>query len=247
MARTVSDAAYILSIIAGKDPADNYTLAQPFDSPPDYTKALNFSSLRGARVGVPRSVITSYADNTSTPIVNAFNAAIEVMKDAGAIIIEDANYPAWEGYLKDDNETTVLEADFINDLASYLAQLTSNPNNVTTLADVRAFTQQFPAEAYPSRDTAVWDAALALGFNNSDSKFWEAYQASYYYGAEGGVLGALEKYDVDVLILPTDYSSGPSARAGLPVITVPMGSYPSNTTVVTSRNWGLVEIGPNIP
>src|SRR6187402_1483933 len=107
MARTVSDAAYILSIIAGKDPNDNYTLAQPWDTPPDYTKSLNFSCLRGARVGVPRQVITSYADESSSPVIDAFNAAVEVMKDAGAIIVENANYPAWEGYLQDDNETTV--------------------------------------------------------------------------------------------------------------------------------------------
>jgi len=50
MARSVSDAAYVLSIIAGKDEFDNYTRAQPWDAPPDYTQALNFSSLRGARI-----------------------------------------------------------------------------------------------------------------------------------------------------------------------------------------------------
>ena len=247
MARTVSDAAYILSIIAGKDASDNYTLAQPWDTPPDYTKSLNFSSLRGARIGVPRKVITSYQDNTSLPIISAFNAAVKVMEQAGATIVEDADYPAWEGYLRDDNETLVLEADFISDLAAYLAQLETNPNNITSLADVRNFTQSFPLESYPARDTAVWDDALSLGYNNSDYQFWQAYQASYYYGAEGGVLGALEKYNLDVLILPTDYSSGPSARAGLPVVTVPLGSYPANTTVVKSRNWGLVQVGPNIP
>ena len=247
MARTVSDAAYILSIIAGKDASDNYTLAQPWDTPPDYTKSLNFSSLRGARIGVPRKVITSYQDNTSLPIISAFNAAVKVMEQAGATIVEDADYPAWEGYLRDDNETLVLEADFISDLTAYLTQLETNPNNVTSLADVRNFTQSFPLESYPARDTAVWDDALSLGYNNSDYQFWQAYQASYYYGAEGGVLGALEKYNLDALILPTDYSSGPSARAGLPVVTVPLGSYPANTTVVKSRNWGLVQVGPNIP
>ncbi|KAK6580224.1 hypothetical protein PZA11_007246 [Diplocarpon coronariae] len=26
-----------------------------------------------------------------------------------------------------------------------------------------------------------------------------------------------------------------------------MGSYPANTTVVRSQNWGLVQVGPNIP
>ncbi|KAK0105868.1 hypothetical protein ONS95_004381 [Cadophora gregata] len=247
MARSVSDAAYILSIIAGKDASDNYTLAQPWDTPPDYTKSLNFSSLRGARIGVPRKVIASYQDNSSLPMISAFNAAVKVIEKAGATIVENADYPAWEGYLRDDNETLVLEADFISDLAAYLAQLETNPNNVTSLADIRNFTQSFQLESYPTRDTAIWDDALSLGYNNSDYQFWQAYQASYYYGAEGGVLGALDKYNLDALILPTDFASGPPARAGLPVVTVPLGSYPANTTVVKSRYWDLVQVGPNIP
>ena len=38
MTRSIADAAIVLSVIAGPDPNDNFTLAQP--SPvPDYTKA----------------------------------------------------------------------------------------------------------------------------------------------------------------------------------------------------------------
>ncbi|KAL2062102.1 hypothetical protein VTL71DRAFT_6368 [Oculimacula yallundae] len=247
MARTVSDAAYILSVIAGKDTADNYTLAQPWDSPPDYVKALNFSSLRGARIGIPRNVIASYQDDSSLPILSAFEAAIQVMKKAGAIIVENANYSAWEGYLKDGNETLVFEADFIGGLAVYLAQLETNPNNITSLADIRAFTQNFPLEEYPTRNTATWDDALSLGYNYTDFENWQAYQSSYYYGAEGGVLGTLDKYNLDALILPTNYASGPSARAGLPVVTVPLGCYPANTTVQKTKDWNLVQVAPNIP
>ena len=53
MARSVADAATILSIIAGRDPRDNFTLAQPAEVP-DYTLALDADALRGARLGVPR-------------------------------------------------------------------------------------------------------------------------------------------------------------------------------------------------
>ena len=53
MARSVADAAAILSIIAGKDPLDNATLAQP-PIVPDFTKALNPNALRGVRLGVAR-------------------------------------------------------------------------------------------------------------------------------------------------------------------------------------------------
>jgi amidase len=249
MARSVSDAAYVLSIIAGKDEKDNYTLAQPWDTPPDYTQALKFSSLRGARIGIPRNGFTR--DATSQPVFDAFEAAVQVMKNAGAVIVDNANFSAWNDYVADSdapigNYTIVLSADFISNLASYLSQLTSNPNNIKTLSDVLNFTHRSALEEYPNRDTALWDQALSLGYNNSDFRFWQAYQYSSYFGAEGGVLGALKTYNLDALILPTDYSSELPARAGLPIVTVPMGFYPSNTPVIESRR-GLIRIGPNIP
>jgi len=55
MARSLRDSAIVLSVLAGKDDADNHTLAQP-DTIPDYLKALDKGALRGARLGVPRNV-----------------------------------------------------------------------------------------------------------------------------------------------------------------------------------------------
>lgn len=249
MARSVSDAAYVLSIIAGKDENDNYTSAQPWNTPPDYTQALNFSSLRGARIGIPRNGIMQQPGNQ--PLLEAFEAAILVIKRAGATIVDNANFSAWEEYLADDeatlgNNTIVLEADFVSNLANYLSQLSTNPNNIKTLPEVANYTHQTVLEDYPDRDTAIWDQSISLGYNNSDSRFWEAYQYSSFLGGEGGVLGALREYNLDALILPSDYSTHLPARAGLPIVTVPMGSYASNTTVIESRR-GLVRIGPNIP
>lgn len=85
MARTVSDAALLLNIIAGKDSSDNYTLAQPFDKPPDYVRALNFSSFRGARIGIVRNALPT-PNESNQPILDAFENAIVVMKNAGAIL-----------------------------------------------------------------------------------------------------------------------------------------------------------------
>lgn len=112
MARSVSDAAYILSVIAGKDQYDNYTAAQPWDTPPDYTRSLNFSSLCGARIGIPRNAITP--DETSQPILDAFEAAIQVIKHAGATIVDYSNYSASDDALTKANlaSNEVLYADF---------------------------------------------------------------------------------------------------------------------------------------
>ena len=248
MARTVKDAAYVLSAIAGKDPHDNYTLAQPWDTPPDYVAACNFSSLRGKRIGIPRNVIdpTEEPDNT---VIAAFNAAAETIKKAGATIVDNINITpyALAEYTNGSSETTVLDADFVADLAEYLSMLTYNPQNVHNLADVENFTHRFPQEDYPDRDTAVWDQSLALGFDNTSPEFWAAYQNDLEIAGPQGILGLLANYSLDALILPTNFAPGLPAKIGTPVVTVPLGFYPANETVVRNMRGTLVETGPNIP
>ena len=248
MARTVKDAAYVLQAIAGKDPLDNYTLAQPFDTPPDYVAACNFSALRGKRIGVPRNVIdpTVEPDNT---VVNAFNAAVQTIKNAGATIVDNTNITAFalDQYNNGSAENIVLDADFIVNLAEYLAMLSYNPQNVHTLEEVRTFTQHFPQEDYPDRDTKVWDQALALGYNNTDPRFWAAYQLNLEIAGPQGILGLLKNYSLDALILPTNFSPGLPALVGTPVITVPLGFLPASEPVVRNMRGTPVEIGPNIP
>jgi amidase len=249
IARTVRDAAYILQAIAGVDPFDNYTSAIPGNGTlPDYVAACSKFANLTLRIGVPRNILAAYLNgtNTSAPVVAAFEDAIVTLKSIGANITDPADISALDDFIASNNETTVLDADFISNLATYLSELTFNPNNVTSLADVRNFTQYFPAEDYPDRDTGVWDAALAMGFNNTDIQAWEAYQADLFLGGAGGVIGALDNNDLDVLILPTDFASTAAAIAGLPVVTVPLGFYPSNSSVVKNSR-GLVEVGPGIP
>jgi amidase len=249
MARTVKDAAYVLQAIAGVDPYDNYTSAIPNNGThPDYDAACNYSALLGARIGIARNVIALSADNTTGPQTDAFEDAIEVLRDAGATIVDNTNFTAAADFLNSTSETEVLNADFIVNLASYLAILVENPNNVTTLADVRNFTQDFPLEDYPDRDTAIWDAALdTQGYNNTDPRFWAAYQQDLYFGNEGGLLGALERDNLDAVILPTNFASSWAAIVGAPIVTVPLGFYPWNATVVPNRRGDLVALGPNIP
>ena len=249
MARTVKDAAYVLQAIAGKDSLDNYTLAQPFVSPPDYVAACNFSAFRGARIGIPRNLINATEEPDST-VLKAFAAAITLIKKAGATIVDNTNITAYalDQYNNGNSSTIVLDADFVTDLPkNYLSRLISNPQNVHDLADVSNFTHSFPPEDYPDRDTGVWDEALALGFDNTSPKFWAAYQKNLEIAGIEGITGLLKNYSLDALILPTDFSPGLPALIGSPVITVPLGFYPLNEPVVRNKRGTLVETGPNIP
>ncbi|KAI2628747.1 amidase [Hypoxylon sp. NC1633] len=245
MARTVKDAAIVLQAIAGVDPYDNYTSAIPNNgSLPDYVAACKLSALFGSRIGIPRNAIALVADKSQ---LAAFERGIAVLETAGAIIIDNTNFTAIKELLKSDVETKVLNADFLVNLASYLALLTKTPNGVTNLADVRKFTQSFPLEDWPDRDTAVWDEALfKQGWNNTDPRFWVAYQRALYYGGEGGLLGAIDRYRLDAIVTPTDLTSTFAAIVGAPIVTVPLGFSPPDAPVVRNRR-GLVSAGPNIP
>ena len=238
-----------LQAIAGKDPLDNYTLAQPWDTPPDYVAACNFSSLRGKRIGIPRNVIDPTEEPDDT-VVNAFNAAVETIRRAGATIVDNTNITAYAlaQYNNGSNEEIVLDVDFVTDLpGEYLSMLSYNPQNVHDLADVENFTHNFAQEDYPDRDTAVWDQSLAFDFNNTSPQFWAAYQDNLEVAGRQGILGLLANYSLDALILPTNFSPGLPAMIGTPVVTVPLGFYPANETVVKNMRGTLVATGPNIP
>ncbi|CAD0115523.1 unnamed protein product [Aureobasidium uvarum] len=247
MARSVKDAAYLLQAIAGVDPNDNYTSAIPNNgSIPDYVGACDYSALAGKRIGVAWNVIDIYGP-IDEPVMTAFQESIAIIKRAGATIV-DANFTAFSDYVKDNNETLVLNVDFLTNLHTYLAELSYNPNNVTDLAEVRNFTHAFAQEDWPDRDTAVWDDALFnQGWNNSDARFWAAYQANLYYGGEGGILGALSRNNVSAVLLPTQLSPGIPALVGSPVVTVPMGFYPADWNVTYNARKTLVETGPKVP
>lgn len=62
-----------------------------------------------------------------------------------------------------------------------------------------------------------------------------------------GVVGTLEKYNLDALVMPTFASFQLPAIAGLPVITVPLGFYPAETALVKNPKGTTVSVAPNMP
>ena len=97
----------MLSVIAGRDPRDNFTLAQP-PVVPDYTKALVTHGLKGARLGVPRKFL-SFVDPT---VVAAFNSSLKTIEKLGATIVDPADFPDFDEFVASNNETIVLNVDF---------------------------------------------------------------------------------------------------------------------------------------
>jgi aspartyl-tRNA(Asn)/glutamyl-tRNA(Gln) amidotransferase subunit A len=81
IARTSADAALILGVIAGADPADATTSRKPV---PDYAAALT-GDVTGLRVGVPRAFVSEGVDEG---VLQAFDAALGALRDAGARLVD---------------------------------------------------------------------------------------------------------------------------------------------------------------
>ncbi|KAL2840793.1 amidase signature domain-containing protein [Aspergillus pseudoustus] len=251
MARTVRDAAMVLQAIVGKDEKDNYTLAAPFsDNYPDYVAACNPAGLQGKRIGIPRNVIETLPitlPGATGPIVSSFERAVAVLKKAGATIVEDANFTSYDDYRSSVAPAQVLAADMLSGLRSYLSALSSNPNNLQGLSDIRDFTQRSPEEDYPARDTDLWDMALIAGMDNTSPGFLPLYQQALYLGEEGGLLGALSRDSLDAVILPTYLAGDIPGIIGSPVITVPFEAFPADISVQFNERGDLVNVAPGIP
>ncbi|KAG0698081.1 amidase [Suillus ampliporus] len=247
--RTMMDAAYILSVIAGEDPHDNYTSAIPFETVPDYAAECNSKGLRGAKIGIPRNAIT--VSSTNGPEITAFNASIKVFQQLGATIVDDANFPDLAGYQNftgaSYTSSPVVGADFVVDVANYFNEMTTNPNGIKNIYELINFTETYAPEDYPDRNVASWVGAASLNTTMGDANYYAALLQQYYYGSNATILGALEKYDLDALIIPSSMSPGYAAIAGYPIISVPLGYYPATTNVTYNSRGTLVSLGPNFP
>jgi aspartyl-tRNA(Asn)/glutamyl-tRNA(Gln) amidotransferase subunit A len=83
--RSVRDAAAMLNVIAGRDPNDSTSSANPV---PDYTAAMG-RDLKGARIGVIRELNDGLSDDVS----RSFNAALKQLAALGATV-EEVSIPS---------------------------------------------------------------------------------------------------------------------------------------------------------
>ncbi|KAJ7837915.1 amidase signature enzyme [Mycena leptocephala] len=201
--RSVTDAAIVLSIIAGKDPNDNFTLAQP-PVIPDFTKALNKNALKGKRIGVPA-------------------------RSAGATIVDPADLPSADEFVTSNNETVVLEVDFKVQLNAYFEALLKNPSGVRSLADLIKFNDAYPELEEPAGFEDQSGLIGSEATNGFDAAYFAALAADHDLGSTRGIDFVLKKFNLDALVSPAPGFT--SIPAGYPIVTVPLGFFPDNVTI----------------
>jgi amidase len=116
MARTVTDAALLLSAMTGIDPRDEATNANRGKSVGNYTQFLDKDGLRGMRLGVARKHF-----GFSERVDKLMNDLLAEMNKLGAVLVDPADIPTTGKF--DDSEFEVLLYEFKADLNAYLAGL----------------------------------------------------------------------------------------------------------------------------
>jgi amidase len=154
MARTVKDAAFILSVIAGRDEYDEYTNLIPFNTIPNYAASCTSTSLHGLRIGIPRNAFP----DTDKVVMEAFSQGIKILQENGATII-DADFtgiPEFETW-GERTQDLVLYTDFKDTITSYLSSLTQNPENLHSVQDLISWTHSHAEECWPEHDTVTFE------------------------------------------------------------------------------------------
>jgi amidase len=228
MARTVRDTAILLGALTGVDTDDSVTAQSSEKAQKDYTQYLDANGLKGKRIGVEKSFYKGHEG-----VVGLYHAAIDLLKQQGATIVEVELYKAIGNI--GNAEFLVLEYEFKDGLNKYLAGANGK---VKTLADVIAFNKQNAATAMPYFMQETLESSQAKGDLNS-KEYTDALAKTTKTRAV--IDNLLKQNQLDAIVgvsagpsclidlITGDYDTGfsftgPAAMAGYPHITVPMGT-----------------------
>jgi len=229
MARTVTDAAILLTALAGPDAGDPATAGSQAHVA-DYTRFLDAGGLRGARLGVVRKLA-----GFSRHVDKLFDEALAALKHAGAEVIDPVEVNAIGKV--DEAELQVLLYEFKADLNRYLAEWAPGAP-IRTLKDAIEFNIKNSARELPyfGQETMVKAEEKA---DLSSTEYQKYLADCRWLSRAEGIDGAMDKLKLDALIAPTDSPAWPTdlvngdhfsgssstvpAVAGYPHVTVPMG------------------------
>jgi amidase len=143
----IGTASLMLYPFAGKDEHDKYTSSIPFDEILDYAASCRSTSLKGARLGIPRNAFS----DVEKPVIEAFEEAVKILRENGATIVDNADFTGLDEYRKlpSWSQDIVLFTDFKDTIASYLGSFSHNPDNLHTLQDLINWTHRHPEGCWP--------------------------------------------------------------------------------------------------
>ena len=215
MARSVADAAILLSALIGADPRDDIT-KDANRRAQDYTSFLDADGLRGARIGVVRANFGGRNDLSSAVV----ETALTVLTAKGAILV-DIEIPNATKYGPAERE--VLTYELKAGLNAYLAECVPGAP-IRTLRDLIAFNEQNRDREMKYFGQEILEAAETTSGNLSDATYVQSRALCLQLARSQGIDAALERDDLDAIVAPGgSYATSPAAVAGYPSLSLPVG------------------------
>ncbi len=229
MARTVADAAALLSALAAADAADPAT-AQAAVQRTDYTACLDPGALDGARLGVWRAGCREAGQAT----LAVLDAAVALLRRHGATVLDPVDLPGAADV--EEPEFAALLHEFKRDLNRYLPTLPSpRPRSLAELIDYNLHNAH---EVLVHFGQELFEQAEATSGDPADPAALAA-RAAAGARARAALDGPLAAHRLDAIVTLTAnpawltdhvlgdhdvfHTSSPSAVAGYPAISVPAG------------------------
>jgi amidase len=232
MARTVTDAVLLLNVMAAA--AEEQAVAGLSRSDPvaDYTSFLVPDGLRSARIGVVREALFGY----SAPADRIADAAIEVLREEGATIVDPANVATISQLPELQWEVELYECKA--GINAYLKDLAPGAP-VRTLADIIEFNEKNKDLEMPFFGQEALLESVKKGPLTSPA-YLTALRQCQELSRRQGIDAVMAEHGLDALVAPTGdpawvidlvngdsnkgwWSSPAAAAAGYPHITVPAG------------------------
>lgn len=236
MARTVTDAAIMMGALEGSAPDPNDPVTNKCTPPAngDYTAFLNADGLAGARIGIPRAL---YYDSIQVPGTDRWQGrlseeasavmaeAIQVLRDAGAEVVDPADIPSVldpdpATSLITNGNSSVLFYGMKRDFNAWLETL-GGTAPVSTLTELRTWNREHASAGTIKYDQLRLDQSDAIDLDADRAQYEEDRARDIELNGTRGIDAAMEEHDLDALLFPASGGAGIAARPGYPTVIVP--------------------------
>lgn len=229
MTRTVRDAAILLGALAGPDHYDQLSVDAADHIHDDYTQFLNADGLEGKRIGF----YTGPMDNHFR-VDTLMLETIRTLEELGATVIEIADIT--EENIGGD-AFQVLLYEFKDGVNDYLESL----NNDAIVGSMEEMAEQIK-DSDTMRDRFDYNLILSAAEKGGldSEEYQNARERMLRVSRDEGIDRVMDEHNLDAIVSPTGSpawktdlilgdnfqlsSSSPSARAGYPIISLPMGN-----------------------
>ncbi|MEM7135312.1 MAG: amidase [Myxococcota bacterium] len=205
MARSVTDLALLLGVIAGPDPRDPTSAEGASHARADYRDCLDPNGLAGARIGVVADYF-GFHEGTDAVVEDA----IATMADLGAVIVRDVSLGSHQ--LLSADELVMCLHTFKVQTNQYLAAHPASP--VRSLDDVIEFNRAHADRVMPFFGQEILERANATTGLDAP-EYLVAKEKCHRQSRDEGIDASMAAHGLDALVAPT---TGTPAFAIDPVV-----------------------------